>query len=43
MPTSAMWLIYNLICSSYSGTVTEILNLISISIGLIRFRKKGNN
>ena len=43
MPTSAMWLIYNLICSSYSGTVTEILNLISISIGLIRFRKKGNS
>lgn len=40
MPTSLMWLIYNLICSSYSGTVTEIFNLISITIGLIRFRKK---
>ena len=39
MPTSLMWLIYNLICSSYSGTVTEIFNQISIIIGLIRFRK----
>ena len=43
LPTSAMWLIYNIICSSYSGIVTEVLNLISIVIGLIRFRKKGNN
>lgn len=40
MPTSAMWLIYNVICSSYSGVVTEVLNLVSITIGLIRFRKK---
>ncbi len=42
MPTSAMWLIYNIICSSYSGIATEVLNLASITIGLIRFRKKGN-
>lgn len=40
MPTSAMWLIYNFICSSYSGILTEIFNLISIVIGLIRFRNK---
>ena len=40
IPTSAMWLIYNVICSSYSGIVTEVLNLISIIIGLIRFRKR---
>lgn len=40
MPTSLMWLIYNVICSSYSGIVTEIFNQISIIIGLIRFRKK---
>ena len=40
MPTSLMWLIYNLICDSYSGTVTEIFNLLSIIIGLIRFRDK---
>ena len=42
MPTSLMWLIYNVICSSYSGILTEIFNLISIVIGLIRFRKKKN-
>lgn len=40
VPTSLMWLVYNLISSSYSGTVTEIFNLLSIAIGLIRFRKK---
>ncbi len=39
IPTSLMWLIYNLICSSYSGTLTEICNQISIYIGLFRFRK----
>lgn len=43
MPTSLMWLIYNVICSSYSGIATEIFNLISIVIGLIRFRKKKEN
>lgn len=43
MPTSLMWLIYNLICDSYSGTVTEIFNLLSIIIGLIRFRDKKSN
>ena len=40
VPTSLMWLVYNIISSSYSGTVTEIFNLLSIAIGLIRFRKK---
>ena len=40
VPTSLMWLIYNLINKSYSGTITEIFNLLSIAIGLIRFRKK---
>lgn len=40
MPTSAMWLIYNVLEKSYSGTVTEIFNLLSIIIALIRFRKK---
>lgn len=40
IPTSLMWLVYNIICSSYSGIVTEVLNQISIYIGLIRFRKK---
>ena len=40
IPTSLMWLVYNLICSSYSGVITEVLNQISIYIGLFRFRKK---
>lgn len=40
LPTSLMWLIYNIICNSYSGTLTEILSEISIIIGLIRFRNK---
>lgn len=40
VPTSLMWLVYNVICNSWSGTVTEICNLISIAIGLFRFRKK---
>ncbi len=40
IPTSLMWLVYNVICSSYSGVITEIFNQISIYIGLFRFRSK---
>lgn len=40
LPTSIMWLIYNIICGSVSGTVTELLSELSIFIGLFRFRKK---
>lgn len=40
MPTSAMWLIYNAVSHSYVAVLTEVLNLISITIGLIRFRNK---
>ena len=40
VPTSVMWLIYNVICSSYSGVITEVCNLISIAIGLFRFRNQ---
>lgn len=40
MPTSAMWLVYNAISHSYVAVITEVLNLISIVIALIRFRKK---
>lgn len=43
LPTSVMWLIYNIICGSYSGTLTEILSEISIIIGLIRFRSRKNS
>lgn len=39
-PTSLMWLVYNIICQSYSGAITEILSEVSIIIGLIRFRNK---
>lgn len=41
-PTSFMWLVYNIICGSVSGAVTEILCELSIIIGLIRFRNKKN-
>ena len=40
LPTSAMWLIYNIICGSVSGILTEIFCEASIIIGLIRFRSK---
>lgn len=40
IPTSAMWLIYNAVSHSYVAVLTEVLNLISIIIGLIRFRNK---
>ena len=40
MPTSAMWLVYNAVSHSYVAVLTEVLNLISIIIGLIRFRNK---
>lgn len=40
IPTSMMWLVYNVICNSWSGVITEVCNLISIVIGLIRFRNK---
>lgn len=39
MPTSAMWLVYNAVSHSYVAVLTEVLNLISIVIALIRFRK----
>lgn len=38
MPTSAMWLVYNAVSHSYVAVLTEVLNLISIIIALIRFR-----
>ena len=40
VPTSLMWLIYNVICNSWSGVITEVFNLLSIAIGLFRFREK---
>lgn len=39
-PTSALWLVYNFLCGSVSGVITESSCILSIIIGLIRFRKK---
>ena len=38
---SPCWLIYNISVPSVGGSVCEVFNLISITIGLIRYRKKG--
>ena len=35
-----LWLTYNILEKSYSGTVTEIISILSIFIGLIRYRKE---
>lgn len=40
LPTSAMWLVYNIACGSVVATATEIFCEVSIIIGLIRFREK---
>ncbi|MCR5151354.1 MAG: YgjV family protein [Clostridiales bacterium] len=39
-PTSLMWLVYNIINRSYVAILTEILNEISLTVGLIRYRSK---
>ena len=38
--SSPMWLIYNCFCFSIGAILSEILNLISIIIGIIRFDLK---
>lgn len=38
---SPCWLIYNLSIPSIGGSICEIINIISISVGLIRYRKNG--
>jgi hypothetical protein len=43
LPTSVMWLIYNASCGSVAAVGTEVLGIISIFIGLFRFRKKKVN
>lgn len=40
LPTSFMWLVYNIICRSYSGILTEVFGELSVIIGLFRFREK---
>lgn len=43
LPTSAMWLIYNASCGSIAAVGTEVMGIVSILIGLFRFRKKKEN
>lgn len=38
---SPCWLLYNASIPSLGGTICEIFNIISITVGLIRYRKKG--
>ena len=38
---SPCWLIYNLALPSIGGSICEIINILSISVGLIRYRKNG--
>ncbi len=40
LPSSPLWLVYNLINKSYGGVMTEVFNMTSIVIGMIRFDKK---
>ena len=41
-PSSPLWLAYNIINRSYGGAITEIINMISIIVAMIRldFKKK---
>lgn len=40
IPSSPMWIIYNIIKVSYGGVLTEAFNIVSIIIGMIRFDLK---
>lgn len=40
--SSPMWLIYNIFCFSIGAILSEILNLISIIVGIIRFDLKNS-
>lgn len=41
-PSSPLWLIYNIDCMAWGGAITEIINMISIIVAMIRldFKKK---
>ena len=41
--SSPMWLIYNIFCFSVGAIASEILNLISMIVGIIRFDLKNKN
>lgn len=40
LPSSPLWLIYNVVNHSYGGVLTECFNLISIAVGMLRFDRK---
>ncbi len=44
-PSSPLWLVYNLANRAYGGVITEIINMISIIIAMIRldFKKENTN
>lgn len=39
-PSSPLWLIYNVANQSYGGALTEIFNMTSIIIGMLRFDRR---
>lgn len=40
LPSSGCWLIYDVVCRSLGGIVTEVFTVVSIVIAEVRFRKK---
>ncbi len=43
LPSSPLWLVYNLVNKSYAGVVTETINMASIIIAMIRLDYKKND
>ncbi len=39
-PSSPLWLIYNVFNSSWGGVLTEVFNILSIIVGVLRFDRK---
>ncbi len=41
-PSSPLWLVYNISCNAWGGAITEVINMISIIVAMIRldFKKK---
>ncbi len=42
LPSSPLWMIYNIYSFSLGGILTETFNIISVLIGMLRFDKKKN-
>jgi len=39
-PSSPLWLIYNVLSQSWGGVATEVFNMLSILIGMLRFDRR---